>query len=102
VLIVIVVAVMVPVVIAATPSYLFQLLTTLVRLPAVFAVALDCVAQPVLCPVNTSFTLFVSVVPVLRPCGKRRAHQSNDGEQCNGKNSDGTSHGFSFKWDCKT
>jgi hypothetical protein len=95
-----VVVVMVPVVVvAATTLYFFELLVALVRLPAALAVALDRVAQLVFCLVNLPFTFFVSIVSIIsvvRPRREGRSHQSDDCQQGNAENSNGTCHGFSL------
>jgi hypothetical protein len=93
---IVVMIMMITIMIAAAPSYFFQLLTALTCLMAVFTVAVNCIAQFVLRLMNLPFTSFVSVV--IGPQRKRRAHQSNQRQQCNAKHSEGTSHKFSFKW----
>jgi hypothetical protein len=91
--------VMVPVVVAATTLYFFELLVALVRLSAALAVALDRVAQPIFRLMNlsfASFVSFVSVVSVVGPCLEGRAHQSDDRQQGNAKNFNGACHSFSL------
>jgi len=96
VVIAVVVVMVFVVVVVATTLYFFELLTALVGLFAVLAVALDRVAQLVLCLVNLPFTFFVSVVSVVGPCWEGRSHQSDDCQQGNAENSNDACHGFSW------
>jgi hypothetical protein len=91
---------MIPVMVAATTLYFFELLVAPVRLSAALAVAPDGVMQLVFRLANLSFTFFVSFVPlvtVVGPCRERRAHQSDDRQRGNAENSNGTSHGSSLR-----
>jgi hypothetical protein len=60
--VIVIVVVMITIVVAALPLCFFQLLAAFVRLPAVFAVTLDRVAQLILCLVDASFASLVPVV----------------------------------------
>jgi hypothetical protein len=83
-------------VVRAIALYLFQLLVTPVRLFAVFTVLLNRFAQLVLCCVNAPFTARAVFVPIIRPSWQGRPHQADNSQHCHGKNSDTTSHMFSF------
>jgi hypothetical protein len=96
VLVVVVVVVIHVVVVAALPLRFFEFMAALARLFAVLAVAAHCVAQLIFRLVNTPFTSAVSV-SIVRPCREGRAHQADDRQQCNAKNSDDASHVFSLK-----
>lgn len=87
--------------IAATPLYFFQLLTPLVRLFAVLAMAMDGVAQFVFRSVNLSFASFVPVI--VRAHRKRRAYQTDNRQQHNRKYLEHTIHRILLvEMDCKT
>jgi hypothetical protein len=88
----VVIVVMVTIVVAATPPNFFQLLATLVCLFAVFAVAVDRIAQLVLGLMNLPFTFFVPVV--VGPHGKRRTYQADNRQQCNAKEFESTRHRY--------
>jgi hypothetical protein len=93
VVIAVVVVVVFVVVVAATTLYFFELLAAFVGLFAVLAVALDRVAQLVLCLVNLSFTC---IMPVLRAYWEGRSHQTYDRQQCNAEHSNHSGHVFSL------
>ncbi len=84
-LIVVVVMVFV-VVVPATMLDVFELVAAFAGLSAVLAVALDRVAQFVLCLVNLSFTGIMPVVSILRAYLEGRSQQAYDGQQCNAEN----------------
>jgi hypothetical protein len=87
---------MVAIAVSATPPYLFQLFPPLMRLPAVFAMTLDGVAQSVFRLVYLPFAGFV--VAVIGADGNRRAYQTDNRQHYNRENLEDTSHGFSLKW----
>jgi hypothetical protein len=96
VVIAVVVVMVFVVVVVATTLYFFELLAAFVRLSAVLAVALDRIAQFVLCLVDLSFTCIMSVVSVLRAYWEGRSHQAYDRQQCNAEYSNHSGHVFSL------
>jgi hypothetical protein len=96
VVIAVVVVMVFVVVVVATTLYFFELLAAFVRLSAVLAVALDRVAQFVLCLVDLSFTCIMSVVSVLGAYWEGRSHQAYDRQQCNAEYSNHSGHVFSL------
>jgi len=87
---------MVAITVSAAPPYPFQLFAPLVRLFAVLAMPVNGIAQFIFRLVNLTFAGFVPVI--VRAHRNRRAYQTDNRQQHNRKNLEGTSHGFSLKW----
>lgn len=91
VVIVVPVTVLVVIAVTAAAAYLFQLLTAFVRLPAAFAMTLDCLVQLLFGLMNASLAALVGFVGARR---QGSPHQTNDRQQGNRKHLLGIGHRY--------